>query len=60
MLIELSVGNYATFDGLVNGVDNILKNYTRTHSKSYMWIDFQNLQIGVNIRIKYAQLYENC
>jgi hypothetical protein len=25
-----------------------------------MWIDFQNLQIGVNIRIEYAQLYENC
>ncbi len=60
MLIELCVGNYATFDGLVNGADNIFKNYTRTYSKSYMWIDFQNLQIGVNIRIEYAQLYENC
>jgi hypothetical protein len=32
MLIELCVGNYATFDGLVNGVDNILKNHTRTYS----------------------------
>jgi hypothetical protein len=51
MLIELCVGNYATFDGLVNGIDNIFKNYTRTYSKSYMWIDFENLQIGVNIRI---------
>jgi hypothetical protein len=58
MLIELCVGNYATFDDLVNGKDDILKNYTRTYSKSYMWIDFQNLQIWVNIRIEYAQLYE--
>jgi hypothetical protein len=25
MLVELCVGNYATFDGLVNGVDGIFK-----------------------------------
>jgi hypothetical protein len=58
MLIKLCVGKFATFDGLVNGVDNFFKNYTRTYSKSYIWIDFQNHQIGVNIRIQYAQLYE--
>jgi hypothetical protein len=49
MLIKLFVKNHATFDGLVNGVDNIFKNYTRIDSKSYMWIDFQNLQIGVTL-----------
>jgi hypothetical protein len=58
MLIKLCVGKFATFDGLVNGVDNCFKNYTRTYSKSYIWIDFQNHQIGVNIRIEYAQLYD--
>ncbi len=28
MLVELCVGNYATFDGLVNGVDGIFKTST--------------------------------
>ncbi len=28
MFIELCVNNYATYDGLVNGVDNIFKTLT--------------------------------
>jgi len=34
MLVELSAGNYATFDGLVNEVDNILKTSTTYYEKT--------------------------
>jgi len=33
-LIELCTRNYATLNGLVNGVDGIFKDYTKTLSKS--------------------------
>jgi hypothetical protein len=34
VLIELSTRNYATLNGLVNGVYGIFKDYTKTLSKS--------------------------
>jgi hypothetical protein len=34
VLIGLCTRNYATLNGFVNGVDGILKDYTKTLSKS--------------------------
>jgi hypothetical protein len=45
MLVELCVGNYGTSDGLVDGVDGIFENFTKTISKSFVWIHFHNPQI---------------
>jgi hypothetical protein len=36
MLVELCVNNYATFYGLVNGVDDILKTLTTYCEKTIM------------------------
>jgi hypothetical protein len=33
MLVELCVGNYATFDGVVNGIDDIFKASTTYSDK---------------------------
>jgi len=41
MLIELCVGNYATFDGLVNGANDILKTSITYCEKTIIWIMFQ-------------------
>jgi hypothetical protein len=46
MLVELCVNNYATFDGLVNKVDDILKASTTYCEKTIIWIVFQNFKIG--------------
>jgi hypothetical protein len=40
MLVELCVDNYATFDGLVNGVDDIFKTSTTNYEKAILWIMF--------------------
>jgi hypothetical protein len=40
MLVELCAGNYATFDGLVNGADGILKTSTTYCEKTIIWIMF--------------------
>ncbi len=40
MLVELHVGNYATYDGLVN------KTSTTYCDKTIIWIMFQNSKIG--------------
>jgi hypothetical protein len=40
MLVELCVGNYATFGGLVNGIDDILKTSTTYFEKTNIWIMF--------------------
>jgi hypothetical protein len=40
MLVESCVGNYATFNGLVNGVDNIFKASTTYCEKIIIWIMF--------------------
>jgi hypothetical protein len=39
-LVELCVGSYATFDGLVNGADGILKTSTTYCEKTNIWIIF--------------------
>jgi len=62
MLVELCVGNYVTFDGLVNGVDDILKTSTTYCEKtviSNIWIIFQNSKIGTQTRGKYSHYYDN-
>ncbi len=58
VLIELCTRNYATLNGLVNGVDGIFKDYTKTLSKSLIWIHFQNPQIGINTRFEISQTYK--
>jgi hypothetical protein len=59
MLVELCVGNYATYDGHVNGVDDILKTSTTYCDKTIIWIMFQNYKIGTLIRKKYCHYYNN-
>jgi hypothetical protein len=50
MLVELCVGNYVTFDGLVNGVNGIFKTLTTYCEKTIIWIMFQNSKIGTLIK----------
>jgi len=59
MLVELCVGNYATFDSLVNGIDGIFKASTTYCEKIILWIMFQNSKIGTVIREKYNHYYDN-
>jgi hypothetical protein len=40
MLVDLCVGNYATSNGLVNGVDDIFKTSTTYCEKTIIWIMF--------------------
>jgi hypothetical protein len=42
MLVELCVDNYATFDCLVDGVDDIFKASTTYCEITIIWIMFQN------------------
>jgi hypothetical protein len=56
MLIERSFNNYATFDGLVNGVDDIFKASTTYNNKIIIWIMFQNFKVGILIRKKKSLL----
>jgi hypothetical protein len=46
MLVELCVGDYATFDGLMNEVDDIFKASTTYSKKTMIWIMFQNWNIN--------------
>jgi hypothetical protein len=50
MLIELCVGNYATYDGPVNGTNGILKRSITYCDKTIIWIMFQNFKIGTLTR----------
>jgi hypothetical protein len=59
MLVELCVGNYATFNGLVNGADGIFKVLTTYCEKTIIWIMFQNFKIGTLRREKYSHYYDN-
>jgi hypothetical protein len=59
MLVELCVGNYATFDGFVNGVNGIFKASTTYCEKIIIWIMFQNCKIGTLTRKKYSHYYDN-
>jgi hypothetical protein len=40
MVVELCVENYATYDGLINGVDSLFKTSTSYHNKTIVWILF--------------------
>jgi len=60
MLVELCVRNYATHDGLENGVDGIFQGSTKVfNSQKVIWILFNNPKCGQLIRIKNAHLYEH-
>jgi hypothetical protein len=57
MLFELCVGNYATFDGLVNGANGIFKTSVSYQNKTKMWISFPNKKIGMLFREKSIHFY---
>jgi hypothetical protein len=59
MLIELCASNYAMFDGLVNGTNNIFKASTTYNNKTIIWIMFENLKIGILIREKINHHYND-
>ncbi len=46
-------GNYATFDGLMNGANGSLKASTTYCEKTIIWIMFQNYKIGTLTKKKY-------
>ncbi len=50
MLIELCASNYATFDGLVNGVNDIFKISTTYNDKTIIWKMFQNFKFRILTR----------
>jgi hypothetical protein len=59
-LVELCAGNYATHDGLVNGVDGIFQGSIKIfNSQEVIWILFSNPKCGQLTRIKNAHLYEH-
>jgi hypothetical protein len=58
MLVEFYVGNYATSNGLVNGVDGIFKTSTTYYEKTIIWIMFQNSKIGTLTREKHNHYYD--
>jgi hypothetical protein len=57
MLVELCVENYATSNGLVNGVDGLFKTLTSYHNKIIIWISFPNPKTRMFIRKKSIHLY---
>ncbi len=59
MLVELCVGNYATSDGLVNGVDGIFKTSTTYCEKTIIWIIFQISKIGTLTKNIYNHYHDN-
>ncbi len=52
MLVEFYAKNSATSDGLVNGVNGTFKDYTRTYSKSFIWIYFENPIIWFSTKLE--------
>jgi hypothetical protein len=46
MLVEIYAWNYDSQDVLVNGVDEILKSYTKTKKFDVLWIKFHDPHIG--------------
>jgi hypothetical protein len=52
MLVELCASNYTMYDGIVNGVDGILKESTTYCDETIIRIMFQNFLIGTLIRKK--------
>jgi hypothetical protein len=56
MLVELCASNYATSDGLVNGVNVTFQDYIENNPKPLIWIHFYDPHI--NTRIKNSHIYE--
>jgi hypothetical protein len=50
MVVELCVGNYATYDCFVNGANGVFKTSTSYHNKTIVWILFTNPKIGMLTR----------
>jgi hypothetical protein len=59
MVVEVCAKNYATYDGLVNGVDVVFKTSTFYHNKTIVWILFPNPKIGMLAKEKSTHLYTN-
>jgi len=59
MLVELCASNYATFDGLVNGINGIFKALTTYCEKIIIWIMSQNFKIRTLTREKYNHYNDN-
>jgi hypothetical protein len=58
MMIELCVGNYATHDGLLNGVDGLFKgSRLLPNSQTIILIIFNNSKTGHLTRLKNNHLY---
>jgi hypothetical protein len=57
MLVEIYACNYDSQDGLVNGVDGVVKAYTKTNSTDVLWIKFHDPLIGHRQENKLAYLY---
>lgn len=49
MLVELC-NNYAISDGLVDGADGLFKTTTSLNTKSYIWIELFNINVGIATR----------
>jgi hypothetical protein len=47
MIVELCVGNCATYDGLVNEDDGVFKTLTSYHNRTTVWILIPNQKIGM-------------
>jgi hypothetical protein len=58
ILIEVFGGNYSTLDGLVNGANGMFQDYIKVFNKQLIWIDFENLPIGLNTRLQYTYMYD--
>ncbi len=59
-MVELCLGNYATHDDLVNGVDGMFQGSIKVfNSQKVIWILFNNPKCGQLTRIKNAHLYEH-
>jgi hypothetical protein len=59
MLVEIYACNYDSQDGLVNGVDGILKGYTKTKKVDFLWIKFHEPHIGKRQASKLSYLYNS-
>ncbi len=53
MVVELYAGNYATYDGLVNGVDSVFKT-SSYHDKTIIWILFSNKKTWIIIHYSFS------
>jgi hypothetical protein len=56
MLVKLCAGNYATYDGLVNGAYGIFEALTTYCEKTIIWIKFQNYKIGTLTKYIYVNI----